>query len=243
MAGYWSDTRAPRYSFLFAFPLLLLYEALAHLISGASGVRNGADVLLKSLFTVLGGAHGLTVFAVVVLGSGLALIIRDWRKSGAPQGRYFAGMAVESVLYALLFGGVTSTLTGLVLQGPSALSPAAVAPPGLDMGTELMVSLGAGFYEELVFRVLIVAALAKLATGGFGWRPWVGGAFATVLGAFIFSAFHYIGPLGDDLQLTSFVFRMIAGLLLSALFLLRGFGVAAWTHALYDVFLTVRGIG
>ncbi|HMV34202.1 MAG TPA: hypothetical protein PKA50_18945, partial [Gemmatimonadales bacterium] len=118
MAVYWSDTRAPRYSFVFAFPLLLLYEALAHLISGASGVRNGADVLLKSLFSLLGGAHGLTAFAVVVLGSGLALIIHDWRKSGAPQGRYFAGMAVESVLYALLFGGVTSTLTVAVAWPP-----------------------------------------------------------------------------------------------------------------------------
>ena len=67
------------------------------------------------------------------------------------------------------------------------------------------------------------------------------GSFATVVGAFIFSAFHYVGPLGDSLELGSFVFRMIAGLLLSGLFLLRGFGVAAWTHALYDVFLTLRG--
>ena len=67
------------------------------------------------------------------------------------------------------------------------------------------------------------------------------GAFATVLGAVIFSAFHYIGPLGDTLELGSFTFRMVAGLLLSGLFLARGFGIAAWTHALYDVFLTLRG--
>jgi len=35
----------------------------------------------------------------------------------------------------------------------------------------------------------------------------------------------------------SFTFRMIAGLFFSALYLLRGFGIVAWTHALYDVFL------
>jgi hypothetical protein len=104
-----------------------------------------------------------------------------------------------------------------------------------------MVSLGAGIYEELLFRVVVVSALAKLAAVGFGWRPWVSGSFATVLGALIFSAFHYIGPLGDTLQLGSFVFRMVAGLLLSGLFLIRGFGIAAWTHALYDVFLALRG--
>jgi Type II CAAX prenyl endopeptidase Rce1-like len=60
---------------------------------------------------------------------------------------------------------------------------------------------------------------------------------ATVLGAAIFSAFHYIGPYGDQLQVYSFVFRMVAGLFFSALYLVRGFGITAWTHALYDVSL------
>jgi hypothetical protein len=104
-----------------------------------------------------------------------------------------------------------------------------------------MVSLGAGIYEELLFRVVIVSALARLATAGFAWKPALAGVFATFVGALIFSAFHYIGPLGDTLEVGSFVFRMVAGVLLSGLFLLRGFGIAAWTHALYDVFLTLSG--
>lgn len=236
---YWRDTRAPRYSLLFAVPLLLLYEFLARMLSGEDGVRNGADVLLKSLFLILGGRHGLTAFAVVLFGSGIVLVVRDWKRSGAPRAGFFAGMLCESVLYAAVFGFVTSTLTGLILNGPSALAIAQAK--GLSFPTEIMVSLGAGIYEELLFRVVLVSALAKLASAGFGWRPWVAGSFATVVGAFIFSAFHYIGPLGDSLELGSFVFRMIAGLLLSGLFLIRGFGVAAWTHALYDVFLTLRG--
>ncbi len=236
---YWRDTRAPRYSLLFAAPLLLLYEILARLLSGEEGVRNGADVLLKSLFILLGGRHGLTAFAVVLLGTGIVLVARDWRKSGAPRAGYFAGMLGESVVYAAVFGGVASTLTGLLLNGPRAL--AIVQGKALSVPTEVMVSLGAGIYEELLFRVVVVSALAKLAAVGFGWRPWVSGSFATILGALIFSAFHYIGPLGDTLQLGSFVFRMVAGLMLSGLFLIRGFGVAAWTHALYDVFLTLRG--
>lgn len=241
MIGYWRDTRAPRYSLLFALPLLVLYEVLAHLITGESGIRNGADVLLKSLFVLLGGGHGLTIFAVLVLGTGLVLVVRDWNRSGRPTAGYFVGMLVESAVYATLFGGVTSMLTGLLLSGPSGL--ALVQGTSLGVPTELVVSLGAGIYEELLFRVVLVGLLAKLALSGFGWRPWVAGVFATVLGAFIFSAFHYIGPLGDTLELGSFTFRMVAGLLLSGLFLLRGFGIAAWTHALYDVFLVLRGGG
>ncbi len=238
MTEYWRATRAPRYSLLFALPLLALYELLAHFIAGPAGIRNGADVLLKSLFALLGGRLGLTLFAVVILGTGLVLVARDWKKSGAPQAGYFGAMVGESVVYALLFGGVTSVLTGLLLHGPGALS--AWQGTALSLPAELMVSLGAGFYEELLFRVVLVAALARMALSWFGWRPWSAGAFATVVGAFIFSAFHYIGPLGDQLELGSFVFRMVAGLLLSALFLLRGFGIAAWTHALYDVFLALR---
>jgi len=238
MTEYWRATRAPRYSLLFALPLLILYELLAHLIAGQAGVRNGADVLLKSLFVLLGGDVGLKIFAIIVLGTGLVLVSRDWRDSGSPKAAWFGGMAGESVVYALLFGGVTSALTGLLLHGPSALS--AGQGQALSLPAELMVSLGAGFYEELLFRVVLVAALAKMALVWFGWRPWAAGTFATIVGAFLFSAFHYVGPMGDAFELGSFVFRMVAGLLLSALFLVRGFGIAAWTHALYDVFLMLR---
>jgi hypothetical protein len=236
---YWQASRSPRYSLTFALPLLLAYELLAFLLThdALEGVRNGADVLLKSLFVLLGGRNGLIVFGVLLIGAGLVLVVRDRRSGGPLQGRVFAGMAVESLIYAMLFGGVTSTLTGLLLHGSRGL---ALAPmQRLDLPTQLMVSLGAGIYEELLFRVLLVSLLAKLAWVTFGWGRWGAGVFATAVGALIFSAFHYIGPLGDTLTLGSFMFRTVAGLLLSGLYLTRGFGITAWTHALYDVLLTL----
>jgi membrane protease YdiL (CAAX protease family) len=102
-----------------------------------------------------------------------------------------------------------------------------------------MISLGAGIYEELLFRVLLVSGLAWLMGRIFRLRPTPAAVFAVVVGALIFSAFHYIGPYGDDLALISFTFRAVAGVLFSALYLLRGFGITAWTHALYDVFLAI----
>src|SRR2546422_10367534 len=80
-------------------------------------------------------------------------------------------------------------------------------------------------------------APAAAARGLPGWRPLPAGIAATLAGAAIFSAFHYIGPYGDRWQLYSFAFRMVAGLFFSALYLVRGFGITAWTHALYDVLL------
>jgi hypothetical protein len=237
--SYWRDTRAPRYSLLLALPLLLGYEGLAFLLSGdaMTGVRNGADVLLKSAFLWLGGRDGLVVFGVVLVGVAGMLVWRDLRQGGTLRSRYFLGMAAESVVYALLFGLVTSTLTGLILGAATPLSAGPMAELGLP--TQLMISLGAGLYEELLFRVLLVTLLARLARVGFGWPTGASGVFAVALGALIFSAFHYVGPYGDTLELASFTFRAVAGVLFSALFLLRGFGITAWTHALYDVFLSL----
>lgn len=237
-ATYWTSTRAPRYSLPFVLPLLLTYEALARVVSGEAGIRNGADVLLKSLFLLLGGTHGLTIFAVLLLGTGMVLVIRDLRRSGPLKGGYFLAMVLESVIYAVLFGLVTSLLTAFLLRGPGMLALAQRRLP-FDLPTQITVSLGAGIYEELLFRVILVSLLAWIGTRLLGWAPWAAGVGAAVVGALIFSAFHYMGPLGDTLELGSFVFRTVAGLLLSGIYLLRGFGIAAWTHALYDVLLAV----
>ena len=102
---------------------------------------------------------------------------------------------------------------------------------------KLMVSLGAGLYEELLFRVLLVSGLMVVAKMILGWGRPAAAGFAVVTGALVFSAFHYVGPYGDPLELPSFAFRTIAGLAFSGLYVTRGFGITAWTHALYDVFL------
>ena len=89
----------------------------------------------------------------------------------------------------------------------------------------------------VVFRVILVSALLWGAKKFFSWGPAASGTFATLGGALIFSAFHYVGAYGDRLEVSSFVFRAIAGVAFSALYILRGFGITAWTHALYDVML------
>lgn len=233
--SYWADTRAPRYALLFAAPLLLLYEALGFALAGsaAGGIRNGADVLLKSAFLVLGGHTGLALFGVLLVGTAAWLVWRDWRRARELRPKLFAAMLAESVVYALLFGGVTSRLTAALLQ------PLAIGGTGFDLPTQLMVSLGAGLYEELLFRVLLVGALFALLTRRAAWPTWLAGTVATLVGALVFSAFHYVGPYGDPFELGSFTFRAVAGVLFSGLYLARGFGIAAWTHALYDVFLTL----
>ena len=238
MSRYYDLSRKHTYSLLFALPLLVLYEAGALLIADrAGGMRNGADVLLRTLLAA-GGLHStLALTAVLALGAAV-LIARERRREKVPlSGGVFAGMLAESVLYALLFGAVIGGLTQWMLGGWR-LAADGGALQRLPLLDGVVLSLGAGIYEELVFRVLLVGGLLYAFTrSGVGKRS--SRMYAALLAALLFSAFHYIGPYAYPLELTSFTFRFLAGLAFSVLFIARGFGIAAWTHALYDVFIVV----
>ena len=243
ISHYWQASRAPRYSLLFALPLLITYQILATLAPAGPGgiaLRNGADVILQSVFVWLAGAWGPRVFMLCLIGVGAWLIAKDLRANrGSFKPAVLGGMLLESVALSLVFGVVVGILTALLLGAPPPPMRLASGTADLGRSTLLMLSLGAGIYEELLFRVVIVGLLAWGAKRLLGLRP-LAGIVATVLGALIFSAFHYIGPYGDHLEVYSFVFRTIAGLFFSGLYLARGFGITAWTHALYDVFLLLR---
>ena len=241
--AYWDLSRAPRYSLLLALPLLLAYESLAALsgtVAGAS-IRNGADVWLKAPFIALLGPRGPVAFGAFVVGGATLLVLRDVRRTRAGvRGRVLLWMLAESVALAVLCGIGVGAATGLVLRVLSVSGPSAPAAIG-GGASHLMLSLGAGLYEELLFRVVLVGALAALARRVVGLGPRAAGALAIAVGALLFSAAHYVGAYGDRLTLESFVFRAIAGVFFSALYLLRGFGITAWTHALYDVGVLVLG--
>src|SRR5256714_5038235 len=193
-SSYWQLSHTPRYSLLFALPLLLFYQALAVLLAhGERHVRNGADVILQALFTAVAGAWGPPLFMVCLIGAGLWLVTRDRRAHGSRlRGGVFVAMLGETIALALTFGFVVGSVTSGVLGMLQTL--AVPGGPEMDWWTRLMVSLGAGIYEELLFRVLLVGALAAAARALLGWRPVTAGVAAPPLGAALFSGVYYIGP-------------------------------------------------
>ena len=98
--------------------------------------------------------------------------------------------------------------------------------------------MGAGVYEEMLFRLLLLPPVAACAWR-LGARRGLRIVLAVLLTSVVFSAAHYLGPHGEDFNSFSFAFRFLAGAFFSILFVYRGFGVAAGTHALYDVFVSV----
>jgi hypothetical protein len=229
-------------------PLLVLYQLLAAALTGPGAphhVRNGADVILRELAYTSMGANGPTILMGAIIALCVWIVWRDMRRGGGFSAGVFAGMFAESVLLAVAFGNVIGTITAQLLGSLHLLMIGAAQAGGGGVGgiaslswpARLMLSLGAGLYEELLFRVLLVGALAAGARTLLGLGRRGAGIFAAVVGALAFSAFHYIGAYGDPFELSSFVFRAISGLAFSAMYLLRGFGITAWTHALYDIFV------
>ncbi len=236
--AYFRITRTATYGFLASLPLLLLYEGLILFANGgrAAQVRVGAEVWMKQLLALVGGT-GMLVLSVVVLLVGIGIFLYERKKSIPIRPRYFGWIVGESAVYAVAVAIAVSTVVGTIFTIYPVAEPLLFQSGGLmrqSIQMKIALSIGAGLYEELLFRVILVGGLFVLMRRLFV-RERAAYFAAAVVGALLFSAVHYIGALGDTFTLPSFTFRFLFGLMLNGLFLARGFAVAAWTHALYDI--------
>jgi len=98
--------------------------------------------------------------------------------------------------------------------------------------------VGAGIYEETLFRLLLFTSLAwflkKVEIPSL-----LGGLLAAIGSAALFSGAHHVGPHGQPYSHYLFVFRLAAGLYFALVYQLRGFGVAVGAHACYNVMVSV----
>lgn len=235
--GYFQLSRSLTYSAVMVAPLLVLYEVGIWVINheAALGVRNAADLALKEPFWLLGPFGRHLFVALAVLGIASIYHYETVPRQIRLVRPYFLLMVLESLFYAAIFGAVIHLIL-YPLFHPTFLAPGMAR---LDRPTLLILSLGAGLYEEFLFRVLLVSALFLLLRRLAHLSPEGAYVTAAVLGALIFSAYHYIGAMSDPFQVQSFLYRFVAGLLFNVIYLARGFGIVAYTHAFYDVLVTL----
>lgn len=139
----------------------------------------------------------------------------------------------------MLFSGAVFTMMHALGLDRLLLVPSLAAagePTGM---TALVASIGAGLHEELVFRLLLMGGLHAALTRFAKLPPLVAAILAVLASSALFSAVHYLGPAGDPFTMASFLYRLFAGVLLAIIFHVRGFAVAAYTHAIYDVLVLV----
>lgn len=221
--SYWRLSRTPLTSLVFTLPLVLAYEG-GVLLLGRGSPRNGADIWLRQLLDALGlGSYFLLPLLTIVWLLAWHHIEHDrWQFSPG----VLLGMAAECLLWAVALIAIAR------LQ--DRLWPLAATAVREGFFSRLIAFCGAGLYEEVLFRLLLLPTLVWVFArcGMAETRAVLGGLLASSL---LFSAAHYVGPLGDTCNPYSFTFRTIAGLFFAGLFLGRGFGIAAGTHACYDM--------
>lgn len=222
--AYLKERHDPLTGLLLTIPVFLVY----HLGILAIDLRNGVDLVSMAAFELLD--RSLLAYIGVTLGYALAIgvAVVVLRRRGSIKPAELLPVLGESVLLAIVMfftvGWATEQIFGIQ-----------VGAAGMNPLEKLVMSAGAGFHEELIFRVVLFAggalALTKLARLSNAKAAWI----AALVSSLLFSAVHYIGPLGDDFQIVSFTFRFLAGMYLAAVYRFRGFAVAVYTHAIYDV--------
>ena len=228
---YWEQSTQPFASACFVVPLLVLYE-VGIAVLGPEGARNGADLWLRGALAEIGFVGG--VFLPLVTCGWLLGLHHLSRRAWRLDSGVLSGMVCESIslgIALLVFAHLWS-------HAVASVSPVAASllPPSAFSCSHLLSYLGAGIYEELLFRLWLLSGLIGLARhSGVSWRS--AATLAIVASSLLFAAAHYrlFMEVGLEFSWSSFLFRLLAGTFFSILYLQRGFGIVVGTHAVYDV--------
>jgi hypothetical protein len=205
---------------------------------------NATDIVTGPLLRLAEGNREIYIGLTAAIGLAFATVFALLGRGHAFHPRKFLQIALEGVLYAFLMRFGAAYAVGRLFAGN-------VKDDGRFDG--FVMSLGAGFYEELAFRVVLFGLGAKLLVWlvakerlflvAQGTRPSVRAVILMFIWSFVcaavFSGVHYVGVYADAFQLTSFAFRLFLGLALTLIYVTRGFAAAVWTHAMYDIWVLV----
>ncbi len=220
---YLKETRRPVYSMALVLPFFLIYHIGSLFLR--STYINGADALIIRLLSAL-SVHSMFASALVLFVCFIVWQVRT-RASWDIQPRRLLVLFGESLGFALLLFLIFAWFPVLFSRAVASKNPG-----GLE---KLVLYCGAGIYEELVFRGFLLGLLMLIATKPLGMKKTPAAISAALLAALLFSLFHYLGPSGDRFSWSTFLQRTWGGLYFSALYVTRGFGVTAASHAFYDM--------
>ncbi len=225
LASYLARSQTPLTALLFILPILILHEMgvryFATLSAHALEYRVAAFSLMTRFFHACGASgRYLPALAVVAILLSWHIARRDSWKLNL---HLLPLMALESVIWALPLVGI------YLLCAPGSHHYLAVGEWKL-MAT---LYLGAGVYEELIFRLAAFSVLSFLLTD-LARLP---GRWTTPLivlsSAIAFSSYHMLGL--SQIPWQSLVFVALRGTYYGIIFIERGFGLSVGAHTAYDI--------
>jgi len=225
----WQTLRAFN-GLLFILPMLLVF----HVGTAAYGTNLRAPLHLDKLLKYFGAtaAHLPAVMVVVVLVLQHLFHKDPW----TVQPKVLAGMLGESILWMVPLIAMGH------LAGRLIVNQAASGPPVEQVFQKVLQALGAGIYEEFMFRLALISLLMLVLVDILGLSKKLAVPPVLVVSAVAFSLYHFSGEqLADlpNLPWGQFLFRAAAGVYLAGLYVCRGFGIAVATHAFYNIYVLV----
>lgn len=254
--SYLERTSRPLYAIVFLLPFIVFYEIGTFLINtdvlNQSQVRVVAFVWLQHLLQYLGTSDRIAWVApplvVIVILIGLQVASRKpWYfcfGDYTPMVLECTLLAVPLIILSLFFNSPAVVEQGGDLAGAalSVVSPLARGPEAThSLMANIVTGVGAGIYEELVFRLILICVLMVLFQDLIGLNHQNAIVLSVLISAALFSAHHHVvfinGHLGcnEPFNWAKFGFRTMAGVYFAVLFAIRGFGITAGTHAFYDI--------
>ena len=216
---YYEESQRPLAILAYLTPFALLYEVGMTLFHN----KVVASSLLQrfvGMFDVNGRGVPFALLVVTLLT--WHLVKKDkWRVRFATLG----GMLIESLLLALPVIAISVICRRSI--------PLYTLESRSSLAALWAVSMGAGVYEELLFRFYGCGILRFLFEFLLRIKPPVSTVLIIIVSAVLFSLYHYLGT--ERFSAFTFFFRALAGAYFTGLFLYRGLGVTAGAHAIYDI--------
>ena len=229
---YLRYTRSPLYSFLFTLPLFIIYEIglLLSTSEDLSYLRNGADALMRTMLSVFGITGLFWIGGIFLVGFLTIYFLQkySWDEYEI-KSRYFLSMVLESTIWSYLLFIFMSNMHILLM-----------VTNGHRVIQNVTLAIGAGIYEEMLFRVVLIFLFNYIFALVFKWNNYLKLGISIVFASVFFSLFHFIGEFSDYFSFNIFMIRFLAGIALGILYYFRGFGITAWTHSLYDLIVLTR---
>ena len=233
LQNYFHRSELPLICLSFLLPMIVLYEIGTHYFASDWQRHTETRVLAFNLlrqFMAMFGATGryLPCFAVL-------FILLTWHIARRDRWQLHLGtnflMCIESALLALPILAI-GTIVGHYLP---------LYAPGSSWTAGLVLALGAGIYEELVFRLIAFTLLNIFLVDMLRMDKRWAYLLIVVASSILFALYHYWSPQSAPFRWSDCIFRTVCGGYFGVLFLTRGFGITAGTHAVYDIyFFTAR---
>lgn len=238
---YLVTSRQPLQILAFLLPLIIAYEVgLAFLLRSQEGVlTNKAHETLLQFFDVFGipatGGLYLGGAAIVVVLLVWQVLSRDPWRIDAPVIGYMAAEALALTIPLIVLGLVLGDRPETAMTwGSEAPAPDLAT---LDIWSRLAISIGAGLYEELLFRMMLIAVVHTLLVDVGKMSSPLGALIAIFISAVAFMWYHPLAeaPGVPGISLQKALFYFLAGLYFGGVFYVRGFGIVVGVHVFYDV--------